>query len=295
MKMHKVLLFAILSVACMSCNEPEKNVYTFETQSIGLEGVANARELGGYVLPDGKMIKHGLLLRGGMLGNMTESDSIKLHDVFHLAHVFDFRLGSEAELNPDKLVDGCRYSWFSIMSDTSLVIRMVPKEYMLNNTVYYKEHAHEPLMQKAAVDMYPSVFENPYSQQMYAAFFREVLDTQEGAIYFHCSHGKDRTGMGSALMLAALGADKELIINDFGISNEFFQPRVDKINAELKAKGYGEKEFATIQSFIGVNLDNLKRALERLENQYGSLVGYLHSKIGLSDEDIAILRQRYLE
>ena len=58
---------------------------------LGFEAVPNARELGGYVLPDGGIIRHGLLLRGGSLSNATFADKQKLCSDFQVARVFDFR------------------------------------------------------------------------------------------------------------------------------------------------------------------------------------------------------------
>lgn len=223
------------------------------------------------------------------------ADSIRLHDKYHLSLVCDFRSVGEMSLNPDKNIEGARNVQIPIMSDTSVIIRVFPPEARLDNALWTKSHSSEPYFQDAARDVYPSVLEDPYSQRQYAQFFREVLATKQGAVYFHCSHGKDRTGLGSALLLAALGADLDLMITDFAISNEFFLEKVDRLNAELKAEGKGDIEFAVVQAFCGVNTDFLNRALDRIDSIYGSMDAYLHNQIGLSDEDIALLRERYLE
>lgn len=296
MKRSLIAILVILSLLFASCRQKsEDRTYTFATQTLGLEQCFNGRELGGYLLPSGKHIRHGLLLRGGNLRNLTAEDSTLLHDKYHLSLVCDFRSAEERELNPDKEIAGARNVFIPIMSDTSVVIRVFPPEARLNNALWTKDHSTEPYFQDAARDMYPSVFENPYSQEKYGQFFREILATPEGSVYFHCSHGKDRTGMGSLLLLAALGADRELMVRDFAISNEFFQEKVDRLNAELKEEGKGETEFAVVQAFCGVNTNFLRRSLDRIDSLYGSMDAYLHNQIGLSDEDIATLRERYLE
>ena len=296
MKKIQTLIVTMACVYFLSCTpKVEKETYSFATQTLGLEQCFNGRELGGYLLPSGKRIRKGLLLRGGNLRNLTAKDSTILHDKYHLALICDFRSAGERDLNPDKEIEGARYAFIPIMSDTSVIIRVFPPEARLDNALWTKNHSSEKYFQDAARDMYPSVFEDPYSQQQYSKFFREMLSTKQGAVYFHCSHGKDRTGMGSLLLLAALGADRELMINDFAISNEFFQEKVDRLNAELKAEGKGETEFAVVQAFCGINTDFLCMALDRIDSLYGSMDAYLHNQIGLSDEDIAQLRERYLE
>ena len=57
--------------------------------------------------------------------------------------------------------------------------------------------------QKVVKEMYPTLFFHPECQKQYAKFFREVLATENGAILYHCTQGKDRTGVASALLLAA--------------------------------------------------------------------------------------------
>ena len=77
---------------------------------LGLEGVPNARELGGYVLPDGGVIRHGLLLRGGTLGTATPADKQRMCVEYKVSHVFDFRTDMELKFMPDPEIAGAKYT-----------------------------------------------------------------------------------------------------------------------------------------------------------------------------------------
>ncbi|MBR1782483.1 MAG: tyrosine-protein phosphatase [Bacteroidales bacterium] len=67
---------------------------------------------------------------------------------------------------------------------------------------------------KVAASMYPTLVFDHECQARFSAFFREILATEKGAVLYHCTQGKDRTGIASALILAALGASSETIVAD---------------------------------------------------------------------------------
>lgn len=139
--------------------------------------------------------------------------------------------------------------------------------------------------------MYPIMITTEFTQVQYAGFFQNILNAEEGAIYWHCSQGKDRTGLGSALILAALGADRELIMQDFEISNDYYRTEVETIFNQVST----DEEREAILTFVGVNPRYFANALDIVEKQYGSLREFLKGPICLSDEDMQILRNRFLE
>ncbi len=83
-----ILELLILFLFACGCGASE----SISSQSIGLSGVGNARELGGYSGLNGKTVKHGVLLRTAALANATSEDIAKLQDVYHLAVVADLRM-----------------------------------------------------------------------------------------------------------------------------------------------------------------------------------------------------------
>ena len=63
----------------------------------------------------------------------------------------------------------------------------------------------------------------------------------------------------------------------------------------VKLFGGKEEEVAVVKAFMGCNTENFIKALDRLDQEYGSLDAYLKGPMGLTDEDIQTLRARYLE
>ena len=147
---------------------------------------------------------------------------------------------------------------------------------------------------KVAMEMYPTLLFSPECQKAYAAFFRMLLDTEDGAVLYHCTQGKDRTGIASALLLAALGADRETIIADFDATNLIYAKDVRKYSWKVRFWGGKEEELGVVKAFLGANTDNFVRALDRIGSEYGSMEAFLAGPVGLHDTDINALRQRYL-
>lgn len=267
--------------------------YNFKTQSIGLETVINARELGGYRMTDGRTVRHGLLIRGGSLAFTSKNELERLSGEFHIARVFDFRTSMEVKRAPDQEIAGATHIWLPAFDEEkmSMAKLALPEKAYANLGPWLVEHASETSVQEVAREMYTFMVTNEFTQVQYAGFFQNILNVSTGAIYWHCSQGKDRTGLGAALMLGALGADRELIMTDFNISNEVYQNEVDAACAMVGT----EIEREVIKTFIGVNTHYFAAALDIIERDYGSLLNYLKGPICLSDEDLAGLRDRFLE
>ena len=265
----------------------------FASQSIGLQSVINARELGGYRLPGGGVIKRGLLLRGGALNELSLSDERKFVDTFRLAKVFDFRTSMEVKACPDRQVPGAVNIWMPAFNEASQAMEemSLPQEAYRDLGNWLVVNAHHHKVQEVAKMMYSGMAMDEFTQMQYAGFLQNIVNTGEGAVYWHCSQGKDRTGFAAAVLLAALGADRSLIMKDYIISNEFYFNEVSHFCSLVGT----EEEKEVIKTFVGVNPRYFEMALDMIDSRYGSLMGYLTGPLCLSDEDMAILRQRYIQ
>lgn len=265
--------------------------YNFASQSLGLGSILNCREFGGYVLPDGRVIKKGLLMRGGAFHHASDEDLAVLRDRYSLAVDFDFRTEQELAIAPDNVPDGVKYVWLpAIDPETEKVAGMsLPQEAYQNLVEWLVANSDNPMVQSVASRLYTDMVVNEYTQLQYAAFLQTIVNTPEGAIYWHCSQGKDRTGLGAAFLLCALGADRELIMKDYIISYEFYKDLVESIYPRVPTEA-GRK---VIQTFIAVCPEYFTAALDIIDRRWGSLMGYLQGPLAVTDDDIRVLRERY--
>lgn len=264
---------------------------------LNLAGIVNTRELGGLVMTDGRTVKHGLLLRGATLNKASESDIKCLEEEFGVRLIFDFRTEQEVRHAPDKDVPGAKYLWLPTLDPTngekgkdvfSAGGYRSAEELVLKG-------AFLPQVQEAARNMYTDIVDNEYSQLQYAVFLQRILEVEEGAIFWHCSQGKDRTGLGAAFILAALGADRETILEDYCISNDAYTEEVRQMKATILSQGGGENEMDVVQTFIGINVKHFIEGLDLIDSKYGGMDSYVRDILMLSDEDRARLQERYLE
>lgn len=268
-------------------------IYNYDIQKLGFKTVANCRDLGGYVLPDGRKIKKGLLLRGGALNKISDDELVVLRDEYHLAKIFDFRTSMELQVAPDREIEGAKYFWLPAFDEEKQKMERssLPQEAFLDFHNWLASNAWRPEVQNAARILYTDMIVKDFTQVQYAGFLQNIVKTDQGAVYWHCSQGKDRTGMGAALLLAALGADRKLIMEDYYLSSAYYREELESVIDKVGT----QEEKAVIRTFISVNPDYFEAALDLIEEKYGSMQLFLRNQLSLSDSDIQILKDRYLE
>ncbi len=268
-------------------------------RTLVFDGIENARELGGLVMQDGRTIREGVLVRSGELSKASDADVALLKERFALTDVFDFRFELERSRKPDREMEGVTNTWLSTLPQAFLAAfasgradsTTVQSASLLEALASYAFH---PQAQEMAQKLYPAIVTDTTSQKRYGEFLRGVLEAKGGALW-HCSQGKDRCGWGSAFVLAALGAGRETIVEDFALSNVSYEKAVEALSAQVVQKGGGEPELAFIRAMVGVSVENFERTLEMIDAQYGSLPAYLEKALGFTAEEQQKMKEKYLK
>ena len=272
----------------------------YAQQFLPVRSIVNARDLGGYAVQGG-VVKDRLLIRAAHLADVTDEDLQFLSNI-PVTKVIDFRQEQEKQGKVDRMISGAEYVVLPVDGSGNAAAEMTEEEkkkftdrkkFEVKKIVVFA--AFNKKAQKIAVEMYPTLLFDPGCQQQFARFFRHVLETKEGAVLYHCTQGKDRTGIASCLLLAALGADRETIIADFDATNKVYEKDVKKYCRRVRFLGGKEEEIAVVKAILGCNTDIFVKTLDRIDREYGSMEAYLKGPMGLTDEDIRILRERYLE
>ena len=265
--------------------------------NVVFDNIVNARDLGGMIGAEGKRIRPRRLLRTAHLHDATDSDIARLRSEYNLCRIFDFRSLGEAEVLPDREIEGAQHHLLPTidMRAEQEIGKPIPDEAFLDLESHIVNYSFYPEVQYMAANMYPSLVRSEFSQLQYAAFLRLIIEAPEdGGIVWHCAQGKDRTGWGAAYILFALGVDKDTIIADFDDSNAAYRSLVKRLNNDIIARGGGEKEMAVIQAFMGVSTENFISTLDLIDREFGSMHDYLCGPLCLTADDIQILRRRFL-
>jgi len=269
-------------------------------RAIAFEGIENARDMGGLVVQGGRTIRTGMLVRSGCLAKASDSDVAMLKKTYHLSNVFDFRFEAEADAAPDRIIDGVSYTHLSTLPKTLVegFAASGPSDTtqadMKDMAAVLLKYALDPRAQAMGRQLYPAIVTDTLSQQYYGAFLRGVL-AAKGGVLWHCSQGKDRAGWASAFVLAALGASRETIVEDFDLSNQSYAGAVEAMTAKVREQGGDDEAVAFIRAMVGVSRENFEATLDLIDLRYGSLAHYIEHQLGFSREEQQQLREKYIE
>ena len=285
-------IIVCMMVMCMSCKTDvvETQPIELKNQLIGITSAHNARQLGGYRIGK-RSVKDNLLLRTAKISELSEADSVLLCEKYKVQCVYDFRGKEESLSAPDVVPGKARYLSLALSfsgGESQLNVKLESEEQMIGMLLKYAEH---PSVQAMCTSMYDLIFFEESSQEVYRRFFADLLtvNPEEGAVLWHCTQGKDRAGCASAMLLAALGADRELIMADFILSKDYYDPMVSQVKTETEAQK------TVINTLISANPEIFGATLDKVDAKYGSLRNYLTECIGVTPEMMKVLRDRYLE
>ena len=146
-------------------------------------------------------------------------------------------------------------------------------------------------------DLYiKQTFENDKSLVGYREFIDLLLEQEEGTgILFHCSSGKDRTGSASVILLTLLGVDRETVLKDFELTNLVLKDSLDEKVAAAANYTDDEAELEAVRTTNGVDPTFMARMFDYAEEQAGSMLEFIKQQFNVTDEEIELLRDKYLE
>lgn len=263
-----------------------------ESRRIRLDGAPNTRDLGGLRTSDGRTIRKGRLIRSGALGQLSQRDLEMLQSV-PLRTVVDFRTDREISEKPDLVIPGVKQIHCPILPQLTGVTRELGND----GIPAYFRMALEIGMEANTwmAGLYLPLVESEYSQAHYREFFRILLQHREGALLYHCTIGKDRVGVGTMLLLSALGVDRDTIMEDYLLTTPYTELNRRAVCEE--ARGYTNEPAAqfALEAFESARESYLNAAFQSIEDHYGSVEYYLSEVLEIGQNEISVLRSLYLE
>ena len=233
----------------VTVKKPKAQSVKKASQALDVTTIDNARDLGGYRTTDGWRVKKNLIFRTAKWDKVSEEDQNKLKNEYGIRYDFDFRIASELESAPDVKINGIEY----INAPIEL-------------QKYYKDPEAKELDPMYARD---AIFDEEMMEQFGKVLKKMVEDRGQHGIAFHCTYGKNRTGIMSALILALLGVDQETIINDYLLTTQFTGGTLDP--------------------------DPLEAMFGQIKLKYGSVENFVRDRLGFSLYNVYTLKAYYRE
>jgi protein-tyrosine phosphatase len=251
-----------------------------------LEGAKNFRDLGGYRTSDDRYVRWGMVYRSNHLLNLTAKDSDYLHRL-GIRLVCDVRSDGERARAPDHWT-GDAPEFFSVPIGSNLITTPTGDDLK-------RRMASIDSQTKDSVRAYDYAIE--YAGQ-YAKILRRIA-AGDLPLVEHCTAGKDRTGVFSAILLTALGVPRDTVVQDYLLSNEYLlaPDTIATTTADLqRAFGLAEPpDISTVRTIMTARPETLEATLDKISKTYGSFANYLRDALKLSDSEVAAIRQRLLE
>jgi protein-tyrosine phosphatase len=244
---------------------------------VPLQGAVNFRDLGGYATVEGKHVRWKVVYRSADISRLTPADLDTLKER-RIRFDVDLRGVAESAQAPDRVNAGTDYILCPAGSDST-------------NGQLQKFAG----LQSGGDSLMRSFYTNThYLAARYKPFFSKLLVLpEEDALVFHCTAGKDRTGIGAALFLYALGVPYEKIREDYVATNYYRAgDNARMIHVMMDRTGVAEP---VAKSMMSANGEYLDAAFDAIRSEYGSIDRFLEIQLGMDHEKLVALRARYLE
>ncbi|MBQ7277094.1 MAG: tyrosine-protein phosphatase [Bacilli bacterium] len=256
-----------------------------------IKKISFIRDLGDIETIDGRKIKKGKLFRTSKLNKLKEKSVEYLIDDINLGTVIDLRSDSEVYASKDLEIDGVNYYHLPPLSDD-------------DNPAVTRKTAMKVLKRISKLDggarlhlqkIYRKLVSSDKALNSYREMVKELIDNPDKATIWHCTQGKDRTGIGSAIILIILGVDKEVIVKDYMrynrshyIKNAFAFLGMLIVFLRLKLA-------RTLINLLVAREEYIRAAFDEIEKRFGNIDNFIHDALKINDEDINKLRLEYLE
>lgn len=250
-----------------------------------LEGGRNFRDLGGYTTPEGQRVKWGQLFRSGTMGDLTPDDYRYLSQL-GIRVVCDLRSPPERADEPTDMRawKGPQYkAWEYEMADSGLGELLsggaTPESMRTGMLALYHEIAYE-------------------HAPRYREMFRDIA-TGQLPLAFNCSAGKDRAGTAAALILTALGVEREQIVHDYSLSETYVDYMAEfsgeDVDPESPYAYLAQLPTDVLAPLLRSDPDYIRATFSVLESRHGSVRAFIEDELGVSQADLTAMRRKLLE
>lgn len=232
----------------------------------------NFRDLGGYKTNLGHCLKYGMIYRSDHLGNLCKKDWPNL-DHLKIKNIIDLRTSQERQYRPNKLIDPYLINTHRIELSTMTTNLSEFKTRVLKGNLGMVDF-HEELLR-----IYGR-FVLQYEEQM-SQLFSILLHADNYPLLIHCSSGKDRTGIVSALILAAVGVDQEQVEQDYLLSNEYMRAYTRKTLFYIRLFSLFRAQIHLLRPLLECRPSYLQEVFKSIQNNFGELDNYFKA-LGLN-------------
>ena len=245
---------------------------------LSISSVSNFRDVA-----IGPKMKKNLLFRCAKLSTLNNEDIVKLENIKPYA-IIDFRDPKEIKKAPDNLSDNLFRKYVSLPISANTLNRMVAEKNIQGDNRLTYENVME--------ESYKLYLNN--HKHVWKEFINILLNSNSNPIIFHCSAGKDRTGIASYIIQSLLNSSIELIYENYLLSNQLLSSIAATAEQTTSSKNDDLKITNVMLKALGkVQKSYLNSAIYEIKEKYQSLEMYIFNELGFNENDIKKLKKLY--
>lgn len=253
-------------------------------RSVGLATAPNLRDVGGYRTADGRWVRMGLVYRSDQLNRLNDPD-LALLSTLNIGTVADLRTRTERESEPDRVPAGAQHVVLDVAAGSSESLGGDMRQAMAAIASGRGEQ-----MMIAANREFVTL---ESARRAYRDLLMRIAAPDGGALLYHCTAGKDRTGWASAILLTILGVPRATIMEDYIASNAYLAEKNGATLAALAKSGHAINP-DYLKPVLGVEPAYIEAAFAEAETRYGSMDAYVRDGLGIDAVTIARLKSKLL-
>lgn len=268
---------------------------TAAARLLPLEGGRNFRDLGGYETTDGKTVKWGHAFRSGVMHELTDADYDYLSGI-GVKVICDFRESDERLREPTDWRGGAaEYLTFADPAE----------EDPADNPMFAALLSPDSTADDVAAGMAEGYVEIAKGEaEGYTKMF-DRLAAGDIPLAFNCSAGKDRAGTAAALLLTALGVPRATVVYDYSLSDDYVDYMAEFLNDEARAEAAADPDnpYAflfqlppeKVAPLLASQPMYIEATFDALDEEYGSVMSFIQTELGVTDAELASIRRALLE
>lgn len=255
-------------------------------RTIHFEGIQNARDLGGLRTADGYTIKSGFLLRSANMAGASEADIRSLREKWDLSKIIDLRTAMERWEQPDAEMETVDCLPIPILDEQTAGISHE------KGTGVGRIGAIAPNMER----LYRMMVTDELCRRNLGRAASCVMkhDFTQGSVLWHCTEGKDRCGLLTAVLLLALRVDRQQIMEDYLLTNDVNGPKAERYYRQLLAAGKTEQESLAVRDVFLAKASYLNVAFSAISEQCSDIDVFLCQNLYISQTSITNFRENVL-
>ncbi len=262
-------------------------------QMIRLSGTDNTRDLGGIKAEDHQIIRYRRLIRSDHLNRLSPQDCDILENQYHVRTIVDLRRISESSRQSDVKLKNVKILNIPLVPELQQK-RAFSDLHNVGDLMIESVHYMDDDVLAYQSKRYAEAVQSDFTANAVQEWMKALLETDDGAVLWHCTAGKDRTGALTALLLLIFGVDLDTVKAEYLITNQIIKKKIQWIVEQTKLRTSDPYILEQVKLLCSVHSHYFDSMMSAIHSRYAHFSQYVSQHLHISDKMIKTLKNKYL-